>query len=336
MSEEKVNLITRNLQEILGLSELKEIVSRRSLRIYWGTAITGRPHIGYVVPLLKIKDFVDAGCSVKILLADIHGFLDNLKAPLDKVEKRCRYYEKLIKSILKMLCVDVSGIEFVKGSEYQRSERYTMDLYKILSITSEHDAKKAGSQVVKQVENPMVSSLIYPAMQALDEEHLGVDAQFGGVDQRKIFTYARKYLPQLRYGKRIHLMNGMVPGLGSEKMSSSDETSKIDFMDSRKEIERKIKKSFCEEGNKESGVLGLFSHIIFPAAESRGVGVSISDREGRSTRFCRYSELEEAFVRREVHPGDLKNSAIRLVEEMVGPVREEMCGDLEMVRQAYE
>jgi tyrosyl-tRNA synthetase len=28
--------------------------------------------------------------------------------------------------------------------------------------------------------------------QALDEEHLGVDAQFGGVDQRKIFTFAEK------------------------------------------------------------------------------------------------------------------------------------------------
>ena len=29
-------------------------------------------------------------------------------------------------------------------------------------------------------------------IQALDEEYLGVDAQFGGVDQRKIFTFAEK------------------------------------------------------------------------------------------------------------------------------------------------
>jgi len=27
---------------------------------------------------------------------------------------------------------------------------------------------------------------------ALDEEHLKVDAQFGGVDQRKIFVFAEK------------------------------------------------------------------------------------------------------------------------------------------------
>lgn len=50
---------------------------------------------------------------------------------------------------------------------------------------------------------------MYLGLQALDEEYLGVDAQFGGVDQRKIFTLAEKYLPQLGYAKRIHLMNPM-------------------------------------------------------------------------------------------------------------------------------
>lgn len=30
------------------------------------------------------------------------------------------------------------------------------------------------------------------SLQALDEEYLKVDAQFGGVDQRKIFTFAEK------------------------------------------------------------------------------------------------------------------------------------------------
>lgn len=46
-------------------------------------------------------------------------------------------------------------------------------------------------------------------LQALDEEYLHVDAQFGGVDQQKIFTFGEKYLPQLGYAKRIHLMNPM-------------------------------------------------------------------------------------------------------------------------------
>ena len=51
--------------------------------------------------------------------------------------------------------------------------------------------------------------VIFTVLQALDEEYLKCDAQFGGVDQKKIFTFAEKYLPQLGYKKRAHLMNPM-------------------------------------------------------------------------------------------------------------------------------
>lgn len=334
--EEKLGLITRNLQEVLGLDDLKKVVSEKELSVYWGTAITGRPHIAYLIPLMKVKDFVDAGCKVKILLADIHGFLDNLKAPIEKVRDRCVYYERLIKSALRVLGVDLGRVEFVKGSDYQRSEAYAMDLYRILSLTSEHDAKKAGAQVVKQVENPMVSSLVYPAMQALDEEHLCVDAQFGGVDQRKIFTYARKYLPELGYRKRIHLMSPMLPGLNSDKMSSSDELSKIDLMDSKEAIGRKIKKCFCSEGDKDNGLMTIFSHVIFPVVQGMGERVGIVDRDGKETVFSEYLELEREFVRKAIHPGDLKSNAARLIERIVGQIREEMEKDMEVVRRAYD
>ncbi len=47
----------------------------------------------------------------------------------------------------------------------------------------------------------MCSGLLYPIYQWLDEEYLGVDAQFGGVDQRKIFISAEKCVmePLLRF-----------------------------------------------------------------------------------------------------------------------------------------
>lgn len=38
----------------------------------------------------------------------------------------------------------------------------------------------------------MIDQSIHLCPQALDEEYLKVDAQFGGVDQRKIFTLAEK------------------------------------------------------------------------------------------------------------------------------------------------
>ncbi|KAH9412243.1 tyrosine tRNA ligase [Ordospora pajunii] len=334
--QKRVDLMTRNLQEVIGREELVSIAEKRDLSVYWGTAITGKPHIAYLVPLLKIKDFVDAGCRVKILFADIHGFLDNLKAPIEKIKHRCVYYERLIKACLRMLCVELEKIEFVRGSEYQRSPEYVMDLYRILAITNEHDAKKAGAQVVRQVENPMISSLVYPAMQALDEEHLHVDVQFGGVDQRKIFTYARKYLPMLGYAKRIHLMSPMVPGLNSEKMSSSEEVSKIDMMDSSESIMRKMKKSFCEEGNKENGLLKIFLHIIFPVFCMHDKEVWMEIRGAGRVVFERYEDLEDAFGKREVHPMDLKEGAARMIDEVIGPVRSEMMEQADVLRQAYD
>ena len=50
-----------------------------------------------------------------------------------------------------------------------------------------------------------LSGLLYPLLQALDEQYLDVDIQFGGVDQRKIFTYAEETLPKIGYRKRAHL-----------------------------------------------------------------------------------------------------------------------------------
>ena len=97
-------------------------------------------------------------------------------------------------------------MRFVRGTDYQLSKEYTLDVYRLASLVTEHDARKAGAEVVKQVcyffahlriswinelffllfqvQHPLLSGLLYPGLQALDEQYLGCDAQFGGVDQR--------------------------------------------------------------------------------------------------------------------------------------------------------
>lgn len=63
--EQKQHLITRNLQETLGGDKLLSILNeKRDVRIYWGTATTGKPHVAYFVPMSKIADFLRAGCEV--------------------------------------------------------------------------------------------------------------------------------------------------------------------------------------------------------------------------------------------------------------------------------
>uniref|UniRef100_A0A9J8A1Y2 Tyrosine--tRNA ligase n=1 Tax=Cyprinus carpio carpio TaxID=630221 RepID=A0A9J8A1Y2_CYPCA len=318
--EEKFKLITRNLQEVLGEERLKEILKERELKVYWGTATTGKPHVAYFVPMSKIADFLKAGCEVTILFADLHAYLDNMKAPWELLELRVQYYEQVIKAMLESIGVPLDKLKFVKGTDYQLSREYTLDVYRLSSMVTEHDAKKAGAEVVKQVEHPLLSGLLYPGLQALDEEYLKVDAQFGGVDQRKIFTLAEKYLPSLGYTKRIHMMNPMVPGLTGGKMSSSEEESKIDLLDKNQEVKKKLKKAFCEPGNVENnGVLSFVKHVLFPL-HSEFI-IKRDPKWGGDKVYTDYEEVERDFAAEQIHPGDLKASVELALNKLLDPIR---------------
>lgn len=236
--------------------------------LFVGTATTGRPHCGYFVPLIKLGEFLRAGCIVKVLLADLHAVLDNLKAPLELVKFRAEYYQRTITASLKAVNVPVDRIEFVRGTSYQLTEKYTLDFHRLSCIVSERNAKKATTQVLKEVSDPPVSGLNYPLMQALDEEYLGVDAQFGGVDQRKIFTLALEQLPKIGYRKRAHLMNPMVPGLQGGKMSSSEPDSKIDFLDPPDVVKKKMRKvPLVPRETENSGIFSFIQYVLLPASQ---------------------------------------------------------------------
>nr|XP_025037690.1 tyrosine--tRNA ligase, cytoplasmic [Pelodiscus sinensis] len=319
--KEKCHLITRNLQEVLGEDKLMAILKERDLKVYWGTATTGKPHVAYFVPMSKIADFLKAGCEVTILFADLHAYLDNMKAPWELLELRTQYYENVIKAMLESIGVPLDKLRFIRGTDFQLSREYTLDVYRLSSLVTQHDAKKAGAEVVKQVEYPLLSGLLYPGLQALDEEYLKVDAQFGGVDQRKIFTFAEKYLPSLGYTKRLHLMNPMVPGLTGSKMSSSEEESKIDLLDRKEDVKKKLKKAFCEPGNVENnGVLSFIKHVLFPL---KSEFVILRDAKwGGNKTYTAYDELEKDFAAEVVHPGDLKSSVEMALNKLLDPIRE--------------
>ncbi|KAG5321859.1 SYYC protein, partial [Acromyrmex heyeri] len=326
---DKYKLITRNLAEWLGDEKLKNILKERDLKLYWGTATTGKPHIGYFVPMSKIADFLRAQTEVTILFADLHAYLDNMKAPWELLELRTQYYEAIIKSILKSIDVPLDKLKFIKGTDFQLSKEYTLDVYRLSSLVTEHDAKKAGAEVVKQVSNPLLSGLLYPGLQALDEYHLKVDAQFGGVDQRKIFTFSEKYLPMLGYEKHIHLMNPMIPGLAGAKMSSSEEDSKIDLLDNPVTIKKKLKKAFCEPGNiTDNGILAFSKHVIFSLfKDGETFNVPRTAEFGGDISFSEYENLEAAFANQEIHPGDLKNAVEIYINRLLDPIRKEFEAD---------
>lgn len=285
-------------------------------------------------------------CTCSCTISDVHAFLDNLKAPIELVNHRCTYYAFILTAVLRSIGVPLDKLKFVTGSSYQYSAEYTRDVYRLASITSEHDCKKAGAEVVKQAASAPLSGLLYPLLQALDEEHLGVDIQFGGVDQRKIFALAEERLPALGYAKRAHLMNGMVPGLAGGKMSSSDPNSKIDFLDPPSEVKKKIKAAHAAPGVVEgNGMLAFLKAVILPIAtlqiSERGYSAFVKPQDGRTTpegalatfvrkeeyggsiHYTNYDDIEADYANEELHPGDLKGFVTEAINTLLAPVQEE-------------
>ena len=67
---------------------------------------------------------------MKILLADIHGALDN--CPWGVLEKRYKYYEKIIPLMFEAIGVDLKNLEFIKGSDFEMKKDYIFDVLTIL------------------------------------------------------------------------------------------------------------------------------------------------------------------------------------------------------------
>lgn len=335
--EEKFKLVSRNTEEIVSEENLKKLLKdKKQPVVYLGTAPTGKPHVGYFTWFLKMADFLNAGFKVKLLLADIHAALDN--TPWEVLDYRYKYYDEVIKLAFKSLGVDTKNFEIIKGSDFQLKRDYVLDLLKMSSYTSINDAKRAGAEVVKFGDNPKLSGLIYPLMQALDEEYLGVDIQYGGVDQRKIFMLARERLPKLKYRPRIHVMTPLIPSLTQGgKMSASDVNSKIDLLDSEKEIKAKLNKAHCVEGEvNENGVLAFTKVVLFTIKGDKGEKFVIERPEkfGGNLEYAKYEDLEKDYVAKKLHPLDLKNSVAKEINNLLAPIRECFKGQ-EDLKKAY-
>ena len=335
--EKRFNLIKRNTEEIVTEEELKKLLkTKKNPVVYLGTAITGKPHIAYFVWVLKLADFIKAGFKVKLLLADLHGALDN--CPWDLLEKRYDYYNLVIPAMFKSIGVSLKDFEIVRGSDFQRKEEYFYDLLKLSTEATVHDARKAASDVVKQLENPKLSGLVYPLMQALDEEYLDADVQYAGADQRKIMMFAREYLPKIHFDRKVEVMTPMMAGLTGKKMSASVEESKIDLLDSKETIKRKLNKAYCPEGVLEdNGILAFCKYVLMTIKQDKKQKLVIKrDKKfGGDVAYSTYEEIERDFLSKKLHPMDIKAALVEEIDKLVEPVRKAAKGREKLIKEAY-
>ncbi len=333
---DKFSLLKRATQEIVEENELKTLLKKKERPLaYWGTAPTGRVHIGYFVPLVKVADFLNSDFDFKILIADYHSHLDNAKTPWHLLDARSAYYEHAIRAILTSLGVDLSHVAFIRGSSFQLEKEYVEFVLRMSAEVTLARVRRAASEVVKFGANPHLGGFIYPLMQIADVKFLGVDATLSGIDQRGIYMLGREIFSLFNLPSFVSVFTPMLPGLRREKMSASDESSKIDILDAPEVVEKKALKAFCVAGDVEANAtLTFIKQVIFPLKGEFKVERAV--KWGGDITYKTYEELEKDFVNRELHPLDLKKSFAPVLNDLLAPIREYFKDKEYIVKEAYK
>ena len=335
---ERTELVTRFTEEVISESEIEALFDEGTPTAYIGYAPTGEMHIGHFTTMRKLADFIDAGIDVTVLIADLHAHLDDAKSPFELLDARSVYYETAIEAMIAASGADPDGISFVRGTEFQLEEPYTLDLYRMLAETTLSRAQRAGSEVVRQSDNPKLGGLVYTLMQALDVAALDADIAYGGIDQRGIYMLAREQLPEHGYNKPTCVFAPLLSGLAGGKMSASQEESKINLTDDDDAIEEKINGAYCPAGETDgNGVLEYLRFLIFPVLDERGQAFVVErpDEYGGDLEYDDYDELESDFVSGELHPADLKPAVAAAISAVIDPVRSRLSEESALLEAAY-
>ena len=315
---DKLALITRNTEEVVTKEELEVLVnSDRQCSAYVGYEPSGKIHMGHVLTVNKLLDLQQAGFRITVLLADVHAYL-NEKGTMDEVRKIADYNKRCFIA----LGLDEKNTNFVLGSSYQLDHDYMLDVLKLARGTTLNRARRSMDEVSRDAENPKVSQMIYPLMQALDIAHLGVDVAVGGIDQRKIHMLAREGLPELGYASPVCIHTPILLGLDGKKMSSS-KGNYISVDDTPDDMKKKMKGAFCVEGEVgDNPVLALFKFHITPRYPA--IVVKRPDKYGGDLHYENYEALEADFASKKLHPMDLKAAAAEYMNLILEPVRKLM------------
>lgn len=312
---ERLELIMRNVQEIVTEEELKVLLeTKEHPTAYVGYEPSGKIHMGHVLTVNKLLDLQKAGFKITVLLADVHAYL-NQKGTLEQVREIADYNKRCFIA----LGLDPKETNFVYGSDYQLKPDYMLNVLKLTRITSLSRARRSMDEVGRQMEDPKVSQMVYPIMQAIDIAMLGVDVAVGGIDQRKIHMLAREGLPALGFNAPLCIHTPIILGFDGNKMSSSNDNF-ISVDDSETEINAKMKKAFCPAGEVENNpVLELFRYHICPRYEE--IVFERPEKFGGNLKCRGYEELKEVYASGKLHPMDLKNGAARYMNMILETVR---------------
>lgn len=353
-NDEKFNLITKNLEEILTEEELKSLIkSGVPLKHYIGFEISGKVHLGQGLAVMqKVKEIHDAGAETLIWLADWHGWINNkLDGTLETAQKMAReYFAEAMKAAYLCAGGNPNDLVFKQGSEvYNASPDFWAKTIKVAKATTISRMMRSTDIMGRMAgESSNTATLFYPAMQAADIFQLGINIAHAGTDQRNVHIVARDTAKEVGFEKPIaihhHLIMGLKPlgensdiiakkGLSYEekadlitalKMSKSKPDTAVFITDPPEEIKRKVNNAYCPEGEVEfNPILDWTKHLIFypSALQCPTLQIQRDPKWGGNMTYKSYEDLEKDYAGKKLHPQDLKNAVADWLVEKLSPAR---------------
>jgi tyrosyl-tRNA synthetase len=305
--------------------------SLRAPSAYIGFEPSGTAHVGWMVCTQAVRELVDAGFDVTILLADWHAQInDKFGGDLDAIQACGRY----MMDAFEALGVARDSVTYRWANEFAADPEYWALVVRVAKHTSLARMRRA-MDIMGRTEDDAdrdVSKFFYPAMQVADIFYMDLDLALGGMDQRHAHMLARDVAKKLGRKAPVALHTPLVPNLkggagrmdpAEAKMSKSKPDSGIFLHDDQAAVRDKIQKAHCPAGAKDDNpVLDLLRLIVWPRlAAGTPFSVTRPAKFGGAATFATYDAVAAAFVAGDLHPADLKSAVAAAINDILAPVQ---------------
>jgi tyrosyl-tRNA synthetase len=230
--DEAISKLMSGVQECVTEEELRAKLDAsqkdaRPLRVKLGIDATGPEiHLGFAVPLRKLRDFQDQGHTAVLIVGDFTAMIGDPSGQSktrpqltrEEVEANVVRYERQLFRIL-----DPERTEIRYNSEWSEAlgTRGVLELlgkYTVSQILQREDFSNrldAGDPV-------FMHELLYPIFQGYDSVAVKADVELGGYDQRLNLIVGRELQRSFGQPAQVIMMMPLLEGLsGGAKMSKS-------------------------------------------------------------------------------------------------------------------
>jgi len=226
--DSSASLLTRGVTEVVVLEHLKKALeSGKTLRVKFGIDPTGNLlHLGHAIPLLKLREFQDAGHTVILLIGD---FTATIGDPTGKNKTRTILSEEQIKENMATyldqaaLVLDISKVEVRYNTEWY-GKMSMVEMMQLSSNATMAQIKQRAEfkQRIEKGEDITMLEFFYPILQGYDSVALHADVELGGTDQKFNLLMGRQIQERYEQEPQDVIMTPLLEGLdGHEKMSKS-------------------------------------------------------------------------------------------------------------------